>query len=98
MIFKRMRRQGSHADRSLWSDLIALSLIFPIAITLGFFAGRWIGGWFGHAEGGGIVGLFWGVATAFWELFKVTRRVVRWDEKETRRLEDDKDPHGPDKP
>ncbi len=98
MILRRMRRAGKAADRSLWSDLISLGLIFPISITLGFFLGRWIGGWFGHPQGGGLVGLLWGIAAAFWELYKVARKVVRWDAEETRRLEDEakeKERHAP---
>ena len=89
MIFRRMRRAGLAGGRSLWSDLVSLGLIFPISITLGFFLGRWIGGRFGHPEGGGLVGLLWGIAAAFWELYKVARRVVRWDEDETKRIEDE---------
>lgn len=93
MIFRRKRRPGEATDRILWSDLVSLGLVFPISITLGFFLGRWIGSLFGHAEGGGFLGLAWGIATAFWELYKVTRRVVRWDADETRRIEDEKKEH-----
>lgn len=94
MILRWRRRTGSASDRSLWSDLISLGLIFPISITLGFFLGRWIGGFYGHSESGGLIGLFWGIGAAFWELYKVARRVVRWDADETRRIEEEKRRHG----
>jgi hypothetical protein len=29
-----------------------------------------------------VVGLVWGVATGFWELYKVTVRLNRWDQAE----------------
>ncbi len=95
MIFRRRGRAGGPGDRSLWGDLVSLGLIFPISITLGFFLGRWIGAQFGHGQGGGLVGLCWGIATAFWELYKVAQRVVRWDAQETRRIEKDRDSHEP---
>ena len=90
MIFKRGRRLGGARERVLWGDLLALGFIFPISITLGFFLGRWIGGMFGHATGGGLVGLLWGITAAFWELYKTSRRLIRWDEADTRRMEEER--------
>lgn len=87
MIFRRVRRVVGTPERALWADLLALGFIFPISITLGFFIGRWLGGLLGHPSGGGLVGLLWGIAAAFWELYKVSRRVVRWDADDTRRIE-----------
>jgi len=44
------------------------------------------------------VGLIWGIGAAFWELFKLNRRMARRDAEELKRLEqdrpDDQDPHG----
>lgn len=91
MIFRRGRRVAGTRDRALWGDLLALGFIFPISITLGFFIGRWLGGLLGHPSGGGLVGLLWGVAAAFWELYKVSQRVVRWDAEDTHRIEKEKD-------
>jgi hypothetical protein len=39
------------------------------------------------------VGLVWGIATAFYELYKVSQRMSRRDEAELKRLLDGKDPH-----
>ena len=65
--------------------------VFPIAITLGFFLGRWIGGWFGRPVPGQWVGLVWGIATAFYELYKVSQRMSRRDEAELKRLQEGRD-------
>ena len=79
MILKR----GTEADpgeRALWGDLMSLGFSFPLCITLGFFLGRWMGGWFGRPALGQWVGLVWGIATGFWELYKVTMRMNRMDD------------------
>jgi hypothetical protein len=89
-------KRGTEADpgeRALWGDLLSLGFVFPICITLGFFLGRWIGGWFGHRAVGQWVGLVWGISTAFWELYKVNRRLTRRDEAELKRAREDQEPH-----
>ena len=68
---------GSPGERALWGDLISLGMVFPIAIVLGYFIGRYVGGKFGHAEGGGLWGMGWGIATGFYELYKVTIRMSK---------------------
>lgn len=80
-MFIRPRKSdgGSAKERALWGDLLSLGMVFPIAIALGFFLGRWIGGKFGHPQAGQFIGLIWGVATGFWELYKVTERMNRMD-------------------
>lgn len=93
MFLKRRLRIAGAPERALWADLLALGFIFPISITLGFFIGRWIGGRLGHPGGGGLLGLLWGIAAAFWELYKVSRRVVRWDAEESRRIKEERERH-----
>ena len=66
-------------ERAIWGDLMALGMVFPIAIVLGYFLGRWLGGLLGHPKIGMGVGLVWGAATGFWELYKVTVRLNRMD-------------------
>ncbi|MDR3671701.1 MAG: AtpZ/AtpI family protein [Holophaga sp.] len=66
-------------ERAIWGDLMALGMVFPIAIALGFFLGRWLGGLLGHPKIGMGVGLVWGAASGFWELYKVTVRLNRMD-------------------
>ena len=95
MIFKR-NEGADPGERALWGDLMSLGLTFPLCIALGFFLGRWIGGWFGHPARGQWAGLAWGIAAAFWELYKVNRRMSKRDEEELKRLQDgSQDQKGP---
>lgn len=64
-------------ERALWGELSSIGLVFPIAIVLGYFLGRWVGGLLGHPQAGQWIGLALGIATGFWELFKVTVRLDR---------------------
>jgi hypothetical protein len=73
------RKDVDPKERAVWGDLMALGMVFPIAIALGFFIGRWVGGLLGHPKAGLLVGLVWGVATGFWELYKTTVRLNRLD-------------------
>ena len=83
MIFRRLKKEAAREadarERSLWADLLSVGMVFPIAIVVGLFAGRWIGGWFGHRDLGQWIGLAWGVAAAFWELFKMSQKLDRYD-------------------
>jgi hypothetical protein len=80
MFFGSKKSDGADAkERSLWGDLMSLGFVFPIAIALGYFIGRWIGGKFGSPTAGGLIGLGWGILTAFWELFKVTKKLEKYD-------------------
>ena len=81
-------------ERALWADLMSLGLTFPLCITLGFFLGRWLGGKLGYPIRGQWLGLLWGIAAAFWELFKVNRRLSRRDEAELRRAQAEQDANG----
>ena len=94
MILKPGKVEADPGERALWGDLMSLGLTFPLCIALGFFLGRWIGGWFGRPTAGQWAGLAWGICAAFWELYKVNRRMTRRDAEELRRLEDGKGPDG----
>ncbi|MDR2697723.1 MAG: AtpZ/AtpI family protein [Holophagales bacterium] len=67
-------------ERSLWGDLISIGMVFPIAIVLGWYLGQWIGGMLGHPRHGRLIGLAFGVISGFWELFKVARRLEKFDD------------------
>lgn len=86
MLLRPRPKDADPKERALWGDLMSLGLVFPIAIVLGFFGGRWIGGWFGYPGPGQWIGLAYGIATGFWELYKVSRKLDRMD-----RPEDPKD-------
>jgi len=81
---KEIAREANPRERSLWADLMSVGMIFPIAIVAGLFIGRWIGGKFGHAELGQWLGLAWGVAAAFWELFKMSQKLDRFSAAEAK--------------
>ena len=78
MLFRpKPSKDADPQERALWGELTSLGMVFPIAILMGFFLGRWIGRGLGHAEGGQWIGMVLGIATGFWELYKVTRRLDR---------------------
>lgn len=79
VIFRPNKNDADPKERALWGDLMSMGLVFPIAIVLGFFVGRWVGGLVGHPEGGQWIGLVWGIAAGFWELYKVTVRMNAMD-------------------
>ncbi len=80
MFFGSGKKDVDPKVRAVGGDLMALGMVFPIAIALGFFLGRWVGGLLGHPKAGMAVGLIWGVATGFWELYKTTVRLNRMDD------------------
>jgi hypothetical protein len=80
LLLRPRPKDAEPRERALWGDLIAMGMVFPIAIVLGFFGGRWIGGWFGYPVVGQWIGLVYGVATGFWELYKVTQKLDRLDQ------------------
>jgi hypothetical protein len=93
-----MARRDADVDpgeRALWPDLMSLGLAFPLCIVLGFFLGRWIGGWFAHPITGQWVGLIFGIVAAFRELYKVHLRLAKQDAKDLQRFhENEKDSDG----
>jgi hypothetical protein len=81
MFFRRKKTDGADPrERALWGELTSFGMTFSLCIVLGFFLGRWIGGLLGHPVPGQWIGLAWGIASAFWELFKLTRRLDRYDQ------------------
>jgi hypothetical protein len=61
------------------ADLSTVGLVFPVAVVIGYFAGRTIGGWLGAEEGGALAGILVGVASGFYNLWKVSVRLRRED-------------------
>ena len=93
-VFFKKTEGADPGERALWGDLMSMGLTFPLCITLGFFLGRWVGGWFGRPVVGQWVGLVWGISAAFWELYKVNQRMTRRDEAELKRSQEGKDLDG----
>jgi F0F1-type ATP synthase assembly protein I len=57
-------------------DLSAVGLAFPIALLIGYFAGRLIGGWLGNAQLGSLIGALLGIAGGFYNLIKMVSRLA----------------------
>ena len=79
MLFRRKEKEIDPKERAMWGDLTGLGMVFPIAITLGFFLGRYLGKLLGFPLTGILLGLGFGAATGFWELYKTTKRLDRYD-------------------
>lgn len=98
MIFRPKPKEADPQERALWGELTSIGMVFPIAIVLGYFLGRWLGGLFGHPKPGQWIGLALGIATGFWELYKVTMHLDRLNpppppEDAPAKDEDDRDPY-----
>lgn len=95
MLFRRREKGVDPKERAIWGDLMGLGMVFPIAMVMGFFLGRWAGGLLGYPKAGILVGLAWGMATGFWELYKVTVRLNRMEDRDPPPKDDAPGPHGP---
>jgi F0F1-type ATP synthase assembly protein I len=80
MLFRSKNKDVDPKERAIWGDLTALGMVFPIAIALGYFLGRWLGRLAGYPKAGILIGLAWGIGAGFWELYKTTIRLNRMDE------------------
>ena len=74
-MFKRRFNQFKHEDVGMF-DLASIGITLVLAIVIGFFGGKWIGGKLGSADIGSYVGFAIGVAAGFLEMF---RSVTRWN-------------------
>lgn len=99
MFHPKPSKDANPQERALWGELTSIGMVFPIAIMLGFFLGRWVGRAMGHPAPGQWAGMALGIATGFWELYKVTKRLERLDPPPppgdapaTHEDEDDRDP------
>lgn len=74
-------------------DLGTIGLTLALAIVIGFFAGRWIGGKLGNPTAGSIVGFLFGTAAGFIEMFRAVsrwnRRMESGEPKDTEHSEED---------
>ena len=61
-------------------DLASIGITLALAICIGYFGGKWLGGKLGNAAVGSYIGFGMGVVAGFMEMF---RSVARWN----RRLE-----------
>ena len=57
-------------------DLASIGITLALAICIGYFGGKWIGGKLGNAAVGSFIGFGIGVAAGFMEMF---RSIARWN-------------------
>jgi len=57
-------------------DILAIAFVFPIALVLGYFVGRTVGGWLGSEGAGGVVGAVLGALAGFSDLVRTVRRAA----------------------
>lgn len=70
-------------------EYLTIAFVFPVALVLGFFAGRWVGGWLGGPTAGAITGLLLGTAAAFYNLWETLKRLDRRDAERREETEND---------
>ncbi len=75
VMFKRRLDQFKHENVGMF-DLASIGITLALAIVIGYFSGKWIGGKLGNAYIGSIIGFAIGVAAGFLEMF---RAVARWN-------------------
>ena len=75
---------GWGRDMGTIGEYLQLGFVFPLALVVGFFAGRWVGEWLGGATVGAISGLVLGTAAAFYNLVKMLRRIERREAERSR--------------
>ena len=81
-MFKRRLNQFKHENVGMF-DLASIGITLALAIFIGYFGGKWIGGKLGNAAVGSYIGFGMGVAAGFMEMF---RSVARWN-RQLERLE-----------
>lgn len=64
----------------IWLDVSVIGIQFPVAIALGFFAGRWLDTQFGTAPWLMVIFSLCGIAAGFVNLFRITAQASRAEE------------------
>ncbi len=76
-----LERREKRRQAVRMADLSTVGLVFPIALLLGYFAGKFVGGWFGAAETGGWIGGGFGLAAGFYNVYKTAMLLQKQDER-----------------
>ena len=74
-MFKRRLNQFKHENVGMF-DLASIGITLALAICIGYFGGKWIGGKLGNAALGSFIGFGIGVTAGFMEMF---RSIARWN-------------------
>ena len=75
LIFKERMKHLKNDNIGMF-DLASIGITLALAICIGYFGGKWLGGKLGNAAVGSYIGFGMGVAAGFMEMF---RSVARWN-------------------
>ncbi len=74
-MFKHRLNQYKNENVGMF-DLASIGITLALAICIGYFGGKWLGGKLGNAAIGSYIGFGMGVAAGFMEMF---RSIARWN-------------------
>ena len=74
-MFKHRLNQIKNENVGMF-DLASIGITLALAICIGYFGGKWLGGKLGNAAVGSYIGSEWGLSLGFIEMF---RSVARWN-------------------
>lgn len=74
-MFKHRLNQFKNENVGMF-DLASIGITLALAICIGYFGGKWLGGKLGNAAVGSFIGFGIGVAAGFMEMF---RSIARWN-------------------
>ncbi len=96
-MFKRRLDQFKHENVGMF-DLASIGITLALAICIGYFGGKWIGGKLGNAAIGSYIGFALGVTAGFMEMFRsVARSNRRFERQEKQRRSTSEQTHVPEK-
>ncbi|HUP23763.1 MAG TPA: AtpZ/AtpI family protein [Thermoanaerobaculia bacterium] len=75
----RQRQRERRREAARLADLSTVGLVFPVAVVIGYFAGKTVGRWLGAEEAGALAGVLLGVVSGFYNLWKVGLRLRHED-------------------
>ena len=96
-MFKRRLDQFKHENVGMF-DLASIGITLALAICIGYFGGKWIGGKLGNPAIGSYIGFALGVTAGFMEMFRsVARSNRRLERQEKQRRSTSEQTHAPEK-
>ncbi len=70
---------GWSAGLNAYAEYSVVAFVFPVAVAIGFFGGRWVGSLLGAPQTGAVLGALLGTAAGFYNLWQTLRRAERRD-------------------
>ena len=75
MAVDRARQRKRRREMARAADLSTIGLVFPTAMIIGYFLGRFFGGLFDAVETGGLIGGGVGLVSGFYNVYKVALKL-----------------------